>query len=61
MEKIVMIYQEIDDVKFKMGRQFDFDFLKKYGKNIQGKQIKIFQSFYIYPKLLTPSSTVKGR
>ena len=32
MEKIVMIYQEIDDVKFKMGRQFDFDFLKKYEK-----------------------------
>ena len=36
-------------------------FLKKYGKNIQGKQIKIFQSFYIYPKFLTPSSTVNGR
>lgn len=27
-----MIYQEIDDVKFKMGKQFDFDFLRKYGK-----------------------------
>lgn len=27
-----MIYQEIDGVKFKMGRQFDFNFLKKYGK-----------------------------
>lgn len=27
-----MIYQEIDGVKFKMGKEFNFDFLKKYGK-----------------------------
>ena len=31
-EKIVMVYQEIDGVRFKMGRQFDFGFLRKYGK-----------------------------
>lgn len=30
-----MIYQEIDGIKFKMGRQFNFDFLKKYGKVFQ--------------------------
>jgi len=29
-----MIYQEIDGIKFKMGRQFDFAFLKKYGRVI---------------------------
>lgn len=27
-----MIYQEIDGIRFKMSKQFDFDFLKKYGK-----------------------------
>lgn len=27
-----MVYQEIDGVRFKMGRQFDFGFLRKYGK-----------------------------
>lgn len=27
-----MIYQEIDGVKFKMGKEFNFDFLQKYGK-----------------------------
>ncbi len=27
-----MVYQEIDGIKFKLGRQFDFGFLKKYGK-----------------------------
>lgn len=27
-----MIYHEIDGIRFKMGEQFDFDFLKKYGK-----------------------------
>lgn len=27
-----MVYQEIDGIRFKMGRPFDFSFLKKYGK-----------------------------
>ncbi len=27
-----MIYQEIDGITFKMGKQFDFGFLKKYGR-----------------------------
>lgn len=27
-----MLYQEIDGIRFKMGRPFDFSFLKKYGK-----------------------------
>lgn len=27
-----MIYQEIDGIRFKMGRQYDFSFLNKYGK-----------------------------
>ncbi len=30
-----MIYQEIDGIRFKMGRQFDFSFLKKYGRVFQ--------------------------
>lgn len=30
-----MIYQEIDGIRFKMGKQFDFGFLKKYGKVFQ--------------------------
>lgn len=36
-----MIYQEIDDVKFKMGKQFDFDFLRKYGKVLRYMTTKI--------------------
>ncbi len=27
-----MNYQKIDGIEFKMGKQFDFSFLKKYGK-----------------------------
>lgn len=30
-----MLYQEIDGIRFKMGRLFDFSFLKKYGKVFQ--------------------------
>lgn len=27
-----MVYQKIDGIEFKMGKKFDFSFLKKYGK-----------------------------
>ncbi len=30
-----MLYQEIDGVRFKMGKPFDFSFLKKYGKVVR--------------------------